>query len=175
MHRCLTTRVPPRFHRPDASPRPGFSRSRRFWWVANPPWIVIRRRIFKPRSGPRWMNNSVILIRRRPLRKPDRSQDNLETELDSRLDELEKLGPQSSDGGASLAMGAGLDGEPLVVVPISLEAAIRTAVEHNLGIQRSRVDQAILRRRGRSGRSRLRRRPRRGRRLRPHRRARQKD
>ena len=70
--------------------------------------------------------------------------DNLETELDSRLDELEKLGPQSSDGGASLAMGAGLDGEPLVVVPISLEAAIRTAVEHNLGIQRSRVDQAIF-------------------------------
>lgn len=70
--------------------------------------------------------------------------DNLEGELDSRLDELEKIGPQSSSGGAALAMGAGLDGEPLTVVPISLETAIRTAVEHNLGIQRSRVDQAIF-------------------------------
>ncbi|MDE0889317.1 MAG: TolC family protein [Phycisphaerales bacterium] len=69
--------------------------------------------------------------------------DNLETELDSRLDELEKLGPQASSGGAALALGAGLDGEPLTVVPISLENAIRTAVEHNLGVQRSRVDQAI--------------------------------
>lgn len=69
--------------------------------------------------------------------------DDLSQELDSRLDELETLGPQAKDGGAALALGPGLDGEPLEVVPISLGDAIRTAVRHNLGVQQSRVDQAV--------------------------------
>jgi outer membrane protein TolC len=69
--------------------------------------------------------------------------DDLSQELDSRLDELETLGPQPKDGGAALALGPGLDGEPLEVVPISLQNAIRTAVRQNLGVQQSRVDQAV--------------------------------
>ena len=69
--------------------------------------------------------------------------DDLSQELDSRLDELETLGPQAKDGGAALALGPGLDGEPLEVVPISLQNAIQTAVRQNLGVQQSRVDQAV--------------------------------
>jgi len=69
--------------------------------------------------------------------------DDLSQELDSRLDELETLGPQAKDGGAALALGPGLDGEPLEVVPISLQSAIQTAVRQNLGVQQSRVDQAV--------------------------------
>ena len=69
--------------------------------------------------------------------------DDLSGELDSRLEELETLGPRAADGGASLALGPGLDGEPLEVVPISLRDVIRTAVMHNLGVQQSRVDQAV--------------------------------
>ncbi|MDG1358955.1 MAG: TolC family protein [Phycisphaerales bacterium] len=69
--------------------------------------------------------------------------DDLSQELDSRLDELETLGPQAKDGGAALALGPGLDGEPLEVVPISLQNAIQTAVRQNLGVQQSRVDQSV--------------------------------
>lgn len=69
--------------------------------------------------------------------------DDLSQDLDSRLEELETLGPQSRDGGAALALGPGLDGEPLEVVPISLQDAIQTAVRQNLGVQQSRVDQAV--------------------------------
>jgi len=67
----------------------------------------------------------------------------LSEELDSRLDALAGIGPQVADGGATLDVGEGLDGLPRPVVTIGLDDAIRRAVVHNLGVQRTRVDQAV--------------------------------
>jgi outer membrane protein len=67
----------------------------------------------------------------------------LSTDLDSRLDALSEIGPQVADGGASLDIGTGLDGLPREVVTIGLDDAIRRAVVNNLGVQRTRVDQAV--------------------------------
>ncbi len=67
----------------------------------------------------------------------------LSTDLDSRLDALAEIGPQVADAGASLDLGDGLDGRPREVVTIGLDEAIRRAVVHNLGVQRTRVDQAV--------------------------------
>ncbi len=64
-------------------------------------------------------------------------------DLDSRLEALEGIGPQVADGGASLDVGNGLDGLPREVVTLGLDDAIRRAVIHNLGVQRTRVDQAV--------------------------------
>ena len=69
--------------------------------------------------------------------------DQLPPEFSERLDELDALGPQRMAAGASLDLGSGLDGKPLEAVPISLGDAIRNAVVHNLGIQRSRIEQAV--------------------------------
>lgn len=69
--------------------------------------------------------------------------DRLPPEFSERLDELEALGPQRMAAGASLDLGSGLDGEALEPVSISLGDAIRNAVVHNLGIQRSRIEQAV--------------------------------
>ena len=67
----------------------------------------------------------------------------LSKDLDSRLDALAEIGPQVADGGESLDIGNGLDGLPREVVPIGLDEAIRRAVVNNLGVQRTRVDQAV--------------------------------
>jgi outer membrane protein len=67
----------------------------------------------------------------------------LSKDLDSRLDALAEIGPQVADGGASLDIGNGLDGLPREVVTIGLDDAIRRAVVNNLGVQRTRVDQAV--------------------------------
>ncbi len=71
------------------------------------------------------------------------SVDRLPAEFSERLEELDALGPQRSAAGASLDLGSGLDGKTLETVSISLGDAIRNAVVHNLGIQRSRIEQAV--------------------------------
>ncbi|MAD78246.1 MAG: hypothetical protein CMJ51_02615 [Planctomycetaceae bacterium] len=69
--------------------------------------------------------------------------DRLPDEFAERLVELEAMGPQRSAAGAGLDLGAGLDGQLLQPVSISLGDAIRNAVVHNLGIQQSRIEQAV--------------------------------
>ena len=64
-------------------------------------------------------------------------------DLDSRIEELDAIGPQIAASGPSLDLGVGLDGRPLEVVTLGLDAAVRMAVVNNLGFQRSRVDQAV--------------------------------
>lgn len=78
-----------------------------------------------------------------PMETSRSSIDRLPPEFDDRIEELDALGPQTADAGAGLDLGSGLDGQPLEPVRISLEEAVRNAVVHNLGIQRTRVDQAI--------------------------------
>ncbi len=67
----------------------------------------------------------------------------LSGELDTRVEELDRVGPQQSSGGATLDLGLGLDGTVLEPVTLSLEEAIQTAVVQNLGIQNTRIDQSI--------------------------------
>ena len=67
----------------------------------------------------------------------------LPPEFDARIDELNQLGPRWVDDDARIDLGRGLDGEDLKPVSISLEEAVRSAVLNNLGIQRTRIGQAI--------------------------------
>ena len=64
-------------------------------------------------------------------------------ELSSRKAELDALGPQVSSAGAGLDVGASLDGGDMPVASISLESAIQSAVENNLGVQQTRINQGI--------------------------------
>lgn len=68
---------------------------------------------------------------------------NLADDLDSRLEALERIGPQVGDGGTTLDVGPGLDGRELPVVGLALDEAVTRAVVFNLGVQRSRVEQAV--------------------------------
>ncbi|MBC03411.1 MAG: hypothetical protein CMJ34_08945 [Phycisphaerae bacterium] len=67
----------------------------------------------------------------------------LPPEFDARLEELDELGPRWVDRDLGLDLGDGLDGDALTPVSISLEDAVRSAVLNNLGIQRTRIGQAI--------------------------------
>ena len=67
----------------------------------------------------------------------------LSEEFSERFEELETLGPPVADGEAGIDLGIGLDGQPLETVSVSLEDAIRSAVVNNLGIQRTRLAQAV--------------------------------
>lgn len=78
-----------------------------------------------------------------PVRTTETGAADLAEDLDSRLDALDEIGPQVADAGPDLDLGVGLDGRPLDVVTIGLDEAVRRAVVHNLGVQRSRVDQAV--------------------------------
>lgn len=64
-------------------------------------------------------------------------------DLQSRIEELDAIGPQIAASGPSLDLGNGLDGRPLEVVTLGLDAAVRMAVVNNLGVQRTRVGQAV--------------------------------
>lgn len=77
------------------------------------------------------------------VRTTEAGTEDLGGELDSKVEELARIGPQRAAGGASLDLGVGLDGAALEPVSLSLEEAIRTAVVQNLGIQNTRIDQAI--------------------------------
>lgn len=79
----------------------------------------------------------------RTIRTTDAAAEDLESELDSRVEELAEIGPQRAAGGADLDLGVGLDGTTLEPVTLSLEEAIRAAVVQNLGIQNTRIDQAV--------------------------------
>ena len=67
----------------------------------------------------------------------------LPPEFDARIEELNQLGPKWVNDDARIDLGKGLDGDDLKPVSISLEDAVRSAVLNNLGIQQTRIGQAI--------------------------------
>lgn len=76
----------------------------------------------------------------RPLTQPPNDVTKM---LAPRADELARIGPQLSNAGPSLDLGADLAGEAPKQVLIGLQQAISTAVRNNLGIQGSRLEQAV--------------------------------
>jgi len=67
----------------------------------------------------------------------------VERALEGRRAELDAMGPQFASGGPRLQIGPNLLGEPAEQAPLTLRAAIETAVANNLGVQVARIDQAI--------------------------------
>lgn len=63
---------------------------------------------------------------------------------DERIEELGKMaGPGAYDLSKAPSIGSNLRGEPSDILPISLEEAIRSAVESNLDIQTARINPAL--------------------------------
>jgi outer membrane protein TolC len=63
--------------------------------------------------------------------------------LRSRRAELDALGPQERDAGVGLDVGVDLDGKPPREVILTLQQAIASCVQNNLGIQQARLEEAM--------------------------------
>ncbi|MFO0962473.1 MAG: TolC family protein [Phycisphaerales bacterium] len=63
--------------------------------------------------------------------------------LRSRRSQLDAMGPQRTDGGIGLDVGPDLDGRAPKEVVLTLQQAIASAVQNNLGVQRARLEEAI--------------------------------
>ncbi len=63
--------------------------------------------------------------------------------LRSRRGQLDAMGPQRTDGGIGLDVGPDLDGRAPREVVLTLQQAIASAVENNLGVQQARLEEAI--------------------------------
>lgn len=100
------------------------------------------------------LRRSTIDTVRRELAEAERRPARVETRRESGIDrlqidprlmpDLERMaGPLSYDRAASPAMGEDLLGQPQEAVTISMERAIRTAVQNNLALQFARLQPAI--------------------------------
>ena len=67
----------------------------------------------------------------------------VEQALASRRDELDAIGPDTTDSDREMQLGLDLTGHEQMRVEISLSEAIHSAVEHNLDIQAARLQPAI--------------------------------
>ena len=63
--------------------------------------------------------------------------------LKGRRAELDAMGPQASQAGVGLDVGVDLDGKPPRQVVLSLQQAIASAVQNNLGVQQARLEEAM--------------------------------
>jgi outer membrane protein TolC len=75
--------------------------------------------------------------------RADRSLDPLLADLASRREQLDALGPQASDAGIGLDVGPDLDGAPPREVVLTLQQAIASTVQNNLGVQQARLEEAM--------------------------------
>jgi len=75
--------------------------------------------------------------------KPDSEPSDVERTLAARRDELQKIGPQWTTGGAGLNLGPTLDGQSRPEVQLDLKAVIQRAVRNNLAVQAARIDESI--------------------------------
>jgi outer membrane protein len=67
----------------------------------------------------------------------------VETALEPRRSELDRIGPQPPRAGASLDLGTDLLGQPQEEVALALRDAVSSAIEHNLTAQAARLGQGI--------------------------------
>ena len=73
----------------------------------------------------------------------DRLSDPLLAELASRREQLDAMGPQSDDAGIGLDVGPDLDGARPREVVLTLQQAIASTVQNNLGVQQARLEEAM--------------------------------
>ena len=63
--------------------------------------------------------------------------------LKARRQQLDSMGPQSQDAGIGLDVGQDLDGKPPREVVLTLQQAIASCVQNNLGVQQARLEEAM--------------------------------
>ena len=75
--------------------------------------------------------------------RPDKGISDVERALEPRREELDRLGPQPARPGTPLDLGVDLLGQAQQEVTLSLEAAVSSAIEHNLTARSARLGEAI--------------------------------
>ncbi len=78
-----------------------------------------------------------------PMQSPPKSPNEIFAALESRIPELDSLGPQGVNGGIGLPLGPGISGAADSEVQLSLKSALAAAVRNNLSVQGARIEQSV--------------------------------